>query len=250
MANQLRARLKRREWTSKSLFTVEGLCFRTAHFGGKTTVEEVVVLKPDGYLEQYADALQGLPTGNVLELGVYQGGSTLLFAAILEPDRLVGIDICKPIKAFDKIRADHPLGRRISVHYQTSQDDQAALDRIVAAEFEGPLDLVVDDACHYYEPTKRSFEILFPKLRPGGVYAIEDWGWGHTPNFHQWDDRPVLSNLIHQLLLISVAKPGLISSIRAFPGICFVHKGQAAPMGEPLDVDEMSSRPGRSLQLV
>jgi predicted methyltransferase len=35
------------------------------------------------------------------------------------------------------------------------------------------LDLVVDDTSHL-GPTRASFNTLFPRLRPGGVYVIED----------------------------------------------------------------------------
>jgi hypothetical protein len=37
------------------------------------------------------------------------------------------------------------------------------------------LDLVIDDASHLLGPTRSSFNVLFPLLRPGGVYVIEDW---------------------------------------------------------------------------
>ena len=40
-----------------------------------------------------------------------------------------------------------------------------------------PLDLVVDDASHLLEPSIASFNLLFPRLRPGGVYVLEDWSW-------------------------------------------------------------------------
>ena len=36
---------------------------------------------------------------------------------------------------------------------------------------------MIDDASHMYEHTKVSFETLFPLLRPGGQYIIEDWSW-------------------------------------------------------------------------
>jgi SAM-dependent methyltransferase len=47
----------------------------------------------------------------------------------------------------------------------------------VATDFNGPLDLVFDDASHFYRFSKVSFETLFPLLRPGGLYVIEDWSW-------------------------------------------------------------------------
>ena len=56
-----------------------------------------------------------------------------------------------------------------------------ALASIVAKEFEGePIDLVIDDASHLLEPTRASFEVLFPRLRTDGLFVIEDWAWEHA----------------------------------------------------------------------
>src|SRR4029077_11377083 len=49
--------------------------------------------------------------------------------------------------------------------------------------FNGSIDVVIDDASHLYGPTRRSFEILFPLLKPGGAYIIEDWPAGLRPDF-------------------------------------------------------------------
>ena len=54
----------------------------------------------------------------------------------------------------------------------------------------GGLDLVIDDGSHLAEPTRTSFDTLFPLLAPGGFYIIEDWAWEHWPEFqdpgHAW----------------------------------------------------------------
>jgi hypothetical protein len=34
---------------------------------------------------------------------------------------------------------------------------------------------VIDDASHLLDPTRASFNVPFPLVRPGGVYVIEDW---------------------------------------------------------------------------
>jgi len=36
---------------------------------------------------------------------------------------------------------------------------------------------VIDDASHRLEPTRASLETLFPRLREGGLFLIEDWRW-------------------------------------------------------------------------
>ena len=70
------------------------------------------------------------------------------------------------------------LDERVRPYYGVDQVDSARLVTIVAEEFgDERLDLVVDDASHSLEPTRTSFETLFPRLRDGGLYLIEDWNW-------------------------------------------------------------------------
>ncbi|MBB5803214.1 demethylmacrocin O-methyltransferase [Saccharothrix ecbatanensis] len=60
------------------------------------------------------------------------------------------------------------------------QSDAAFLERLET----GPLDIVIDDGSHLSHDVISSFRALFPKLRPGGLYVVEDlqtsyWpGWG------------------------------------------------------------------------
>ena len=111
---------------------------------------------------------------------------------------------------------------------------------IVQHEFCGsPLDLVIDDASHLYEPTKASFETLFPMLRPGGIYIIEDWGWAHCKEF-QSPDHPyfggklALTTLIFELVeataslqtFIHGMKEALIANMSIFKGFAAVERGE------------------------
>jgi len=49
--------------------------------------------------------------------------------------------------------------------------DLAALTQICGQAFAGePIDLIVEDASHFYAETRAAFRALFPRLRPGGVY--------------------------------------------------------------------------------
>ena len=53
-------------------------------------------------------------------------------------------------------------------------------------------DIIIDDASHIGEFTKRSFWYLFDHhLKPGGLYVIEDWLTGYVDN---WPDGKKLKH--------------------------------------------------------
>ena len=56
--------------------------------------------------------------------------------------------------------------------YQGSQVDRDFLENITNET--GEFDLIIDDGSHLNEHIIETFKILFPKLKEGGVYAIED----------------------------------------------------------------------------
>jgi hypothetical protein len=93
------------------------------------------------------------------------------------------------------------------------------------------VDLVVDDASHTYEATKTSFEILFPLLRPGGIYIIEDWSWAHHPNYQSQDatfsNRRALSNLLFEQIMV-LGSTALISEIRVWNFLYVIYKPKGA----------------------
>ena len=234
---------------------MEGLKFRvvTAEYEKhQTTTDEVIVLKPRAFFQRYVNLYRGRACRQILDLGVWEGGSALLLAAIFAPEKLVGVDISAPRPGFDAVRASHPLGRRISIHYETSQDDEAKLAAIIASEFEGPIDLIIDDASHLYAPTRRAFEIAFPHLRPGGFYVIEDWGWAHWAGSWQttslWRDQPAMSNFVFELSMACAARPRLIESVTVTSEYAIVRKGMKAPIGEPLRLDAICLRQGREFR--
>lgn len=57
--------------------------------------------------------------------------------------------------------------------YSLDQSDKAALADMSAKNPEG-WDIIIDDASHYPAHQIISFQQLWPKLRPGGLYVIED----------------------------------------------------------------------------
>jgi SAM-dependent methyltransferase len=133
-----------------------------------------------------------------VELGIFQGGSYALIDKLFSPRALLGVELDKakqPVLDYVEPRKD-----RLKVLYETSQTDED----IILSHIDGDLDIVFDDASHLYEPTRDSFNFLFKRLKPGGVYYIEDWAWSHqkpsqSPD-HPWMDKPAVTNFIFDLV--------------------------------------------------
>jgi len=117
----------------------------------------------------------------IVELGIHMGGSTALLHALNRPSLLVALELVAepPVALSDYIRR-HALSSVIRPYYGVNQADRVAVEAILEAELAGrKVDLVIDDASHLLEETRSSFETLFPLLRPGGVFVIEDWNSDH-----------------------------------------------------------------------
>jgi SAM-dependent methyltransferase len=136
--------------------------------------------KSRGFLRNY-ERYFGSLTGpvNILELGIYHGGSLLLWRDYFGAGNVAGLDIAE-------VNVPDESGR-IKV-YQGRQEDAGLLNRI--GRETGPFDIVIDDASHMGGPTKASFWALFDQhLKPGGLYVIEDWRvgyWGRWPDGGQF----------------------------------------------------------------
>lgn len=121
------------------------------------------------YLRNYEDYFRSLLDKDIrlLELGVYNGGSLLLWRDYFERGLIVGLDI-------ESRRIEDASGR-IRV-YEGAQQDRELLDRIACETAPQGFDVIIDDCSHIGELTRISFWHLFDKhLKPGGLYVIEDW---------------------------------------------------------------------------
>ena len=167
----------------------------------------------------------------VIELGIYDGGSTAFWYELFRPQKHVALDIQDQtdIPYFRRYVESRGLGGRIKTYWNTDQADKARLRTIVETEFESPPDLVIDDASHFYRQTRASFEALFPLLRPGGLYIIEDWAWGHLPEFiapdHWWAGEESLTRLVVELIEAAGTSTQLIWSIVMYQGFVVVERG-------------------------
>jgi cephalosporin hydroxylase len=165
----------------------------------------------------------------VVELGIYDGGSTAFWYELFGPRKHIALDIEAPTDTsyFRRYVESRGLDGQIKTYWQTDQKDKARLRTIVETEFDGPLDLVIDDASHLYRQTRASFETLFPLLRSGGLYIIEDWAWGHwpLPDHPYFAGEEPLTRLVVELIEATGTSPDLISSVATYSGFVVVERG-------------------------
>lgn len=184
----------------------------------------------------------------ILELGVggYDsptegGASARMWKHYFRRGLVHGVDL------FDKSALTEP---RITF-LRGDQADAADLDRIGRAT--APLDIVIDDGSHENADVLRSFAVLFPLLRPGGLYVIEDlqtsyWpGWGGNPD--DPDDPLITTTFVKSLVdgLHHQERPGheatdtdlSVVGLHVHHNIAFIEKGvngeQSYPSWLPRD---------------
>ena len=203
-------------WTDDENFTIGETAFRSAIFDRFTSTPELFcVVKTRSLVERYIDLVTDLAPTRIVELGIAKGGSTAMLAALTQPDKLVAADIIPDrVEALDRFIEDQGLSGRVEAHYSVDQSDRDQLGGIVDAAFgDEPLDLVLDDASHDFELTRVTFDLLFPRLRPGGLFVIEDWAWAHVGWNVQRPGATPLSMLVFGAILALPQRPGLIDHI-------------------------------------
>lgn len=189
------------------------------------------------------------PVENILELGIYKGGSVVLYNEIFQPKTLIAVDLStQPVEHLERYIDNKSLRERIHCYYGVDQADRRALTRIAGSHLgSSPLDLVIDDASHLIEQTRESFNFLFPLLAPGGYYIIEDWGWAHwnEPLWQEkggvWPKEKPLTNLIFELTMLLASRPDLVGSLFLLGEYAVVKKAESAPSIPPNTFDLSSS---------
>ncbi len=151
-------------------------------YSPESSAERFFIVKSMRLVDCYREMCAGpWKHGTIFELGIAEGGSTALLALLAEPTKLIAVDLeSQELSALSEFIERHELADVVRPYYGVDQSDRARLAGIVASETRGgSLDVVIDDCSHQFEETRSSFESLFPHLRPGGMYVIEDWNADH-----------------------------------------------------------------------
>lgn len=122
------------------------------------------------WYEKHFSNLRDRPI-NLLEIGVWEGFSLKLWEEYFPLGKIYGIDIDAGCARHQSARVNVLIG---------SQEDPIFLAEV--AKNVGELDIIVDDGGHTMTGQKTSFQKLFPSIRPGGYYVIEDLESSYYPS--------------------------------------------------------------------
>ncbi len=100
----------------------------------------------------------------MIEIGVMGGGSLAMWKEYFGPgSRIVGIDVDSACKAHEGDGIEVVVG---------SQDDPAVIESIFARH--PRVDIVLDDGSHRMNHMIASFNLMYERVHPDGVYLVED----------------------------------------------------------------------------
>jgi SAM-dependent methyltransferase len=251
--------MARVRWIAPDHFRIAGVDFWMSEYAGlELSSGSFLLIKTPAMVERYIELVGNLHPRRIVELGIYEGGSAAFFSLLAKPTRHVALDIqAEAPRTLEEFIARNKLGERLHTHLSVDQADGDRLRSILAEEFgDEELDLVVDDASHLLSPTRASFEVLFPRLRPGGVFVIEDWSGDRKldaalasrvesdPDYRASLERKILSGeepeaplsaIVFQLTLAAAYAPGLVAEVGAWDGWAYAVRGP-----EPVDHDRFA----------
>lgn len=238
-------------WISETLIDFGGvqleLCVPPALYDRQSTENHFILGKSKSMIDEMMKHTEALEVRRVVDVGVYKGGSVVFLNEIFRPEKLVAIERnpadIPPLTLYCN---DVARRERVRIYLGVDQADQRALGRIYSTEFtDQPLDLVVDDASHFFEESRSTFRALFPRLRPGGMYIIEDWAWAHWRGDYWQKERGgdyffrklPLSNLLIELMLMCAGSPEVVRTVIFNSVVIYVERGDGTlePGFEPSD---------------
>lgn len=187
-----------------------------------------------GYTRWYSHHLRDLRRKRItlLEIGIgggqdpTRGGRSLrMWRDYLRKAKIFGIDLHEKRLA------------GLEPHVEMLRADQSSQrDLLAVLEHTGTPDVVIDDGSHIGEHVWCSFETLFPAVRPGGWYVVEDLHTSFLEGFGSTERWPI-GVALEAVLAVQDLSPALtrlqrtsgsiftgISEVHIYPGIVFIRK--------------------------
>jgi len=118
-----------------------------------------------GFVKHYAAHFGHLRGKNInlLEIGVKNGASLKMWQEYFPTIHITGIDILPKCKQYEKDNITIYIG---------DQNSEGFLQQVGIGK--GDFDIIIDDGSHRWNSQIEGFKTLFPYLKSGGIYVIED----------------------------------------------------------------------------
>lgn len=139
--------------------------------------------------DRYFESYRGKEL-NFLEIGCASGESAQMWHHYFSASKIVTIDI-------DVKNYKYPPNDRIVVLEGSQTDTDFLLE--VNNEY-GPFDIIIDDGSHLDAYTKISFDTLFPHLKAGGMYVVEDLHTSYRKVVHGVENSDVFMQHLKSLI--------------------------------------------------
>lgn len=165
-----------------------------------------------------------------LEIGIFKGGSLELWRNYFGPDAIIaGIDIDPDCAGYVESPNQAFIG---------SQADPAFLRGVI--EKIGEPDIILDDGSHVATHQMVSFKTLFPLLKVGGLYVIEDLHTSYWPGFYEGGYQRKGTGIELAKTLVDdmhgwyhnnaaqLVDKTSVASVRFYDSIVVIEKGKAA----------------------
>ncbi|MCH9637310.1 MAG: class I SAM-dependent methyltransferase [Candidatus Rickettsiella isopodorum] len=147
--------------TSYSTIPSKNLKFKDIFYQHNQNVSDKWV----NYFDIYDSCMERYRGNNskILEIGIQNGGTLQIFNKYLQNAELFGVDI-------DPNIANLSLENNIHIFNFDITDEQAIAKHFNKIKF----DIIIDDGSHISSDIIKTFRLLFSKLKPGGIFLIED----------------------------------------------------------------------------
>lgn len=193
--------------------------------------------------ERHLSPFRGQPIV-MLEIGVCEGGSLRMWRSYFgDAATLIGVDINEACRAFADTRIHIEIG---------DQQNPAFLERLAATY--GPFDIVLDDGGHTMRQQIVTIETLFPHVKEGGVFIVEDTHTSYWPGFgiatseSFMDYTKRLVDAVNGWFIVSGRQPvttwtRTVRGLHVYPSVVVLDKGVVV---EPRLVRSGEERPSGS----
>lgn len=136
-----------------------------------TTDKGTVYYEAHGYTEVYGKYIPEIGSYKLFEIGIWHGDSIRMWNEYNPNLDVYAVDINPNV--FNYMKGDE----KFKIYIGNQSDESYMLN--ILKEANNDFDFVIDDGSHNYDDILNSFKFLFPRMKEGSVYFIEDL---HAPS--------------------------------------------------------------------